>query len=179
MLLCMVPQTFMAAWNPFLKREAPVERRGKAEIPAPMGWGASLPSPLVSRPQADGLYSQAGGAGTRRSSRSRGVHPGLRRFTLVPGCSAEPRELQELPPGGQELGLQAGELKVEAVWGWGVDDRRGDKALVVIKNCVFRGHVALLIALILSISLQSGFQCCLLICQLSDMFPSLKSNAYV
>lgn len=35
-------------------------------------------------------------------------------------------------------------------------------AMVIIKNSVLRGHVALLIALILSISLQSGCQCCLL-----------------
>lgn len=140
MLLCTVPQTFMAAWNPFLKREAPVERRGRAEIPAPMGWGASLPSPLASPSQADELYSPAGGAGTRRrGSRSRGVHSGPRRFTLGPGCSAEPRELQALAPREQELDLQAGELKVEAGggWrgGWGASDRWGDKAMVVIKNC--------------------------------------------
>ena len=35
-------------------------------------------------------------------------------------------------------------------------------AMVVIKNSVFRGHAALLIVLILSISLKSGIQCCLL-----------------
>lgn len=35
-------------------------------------------------------------------------------------------------------------------------------AMVITKNSVFRGHVALLIALILSIPLQPGLQCCLL-----------------
>lgn len=35
-------------------------------------------------------------------------------------------------------------------------------AMVIIKKSVFGGHVALLRALILSISLQSGFQRCLL-----------------